>query len=93
MWAQIAAHDRPHHAGAVPSGSAEMRPIERELRKLTKDITLVVLVKETHEFKVRMWLAKLLWALGVKIAGCRLEIRKPPTSENVSGWVSDIDVQ
>ena len=81
-----------------------MRPIERELRKLTKDITLVVSVKETHEFKVRMWLAKCLWTLGVKIAGCRLEIRKTPAKEcqceeiirqpeNTADWVGNIDTR
>ncbi len=48
----------------------EMRPIQRELRKLNKDVTLVVSIKLTRELKIRLWLAKRLWALGVRIAGC-----------------------
>ena len=47
-----------------------MRPIQRELRKLNKDVTLVVSIKLTRELKIRLWLAKRLWALGVRIAGC-----------------------
>ena len=48
----------------------EMRPIQRELRKLNKDVTLVVSIKLTRELKIRLWLAKSLWILGTKIAGC-----------------------
>ena len=47
-----------------------MRPIPLEMKKLTKEITLVVSIKQTREFKVRMWLAKRLWILGTKVAGC-----------------------
>ena len=47
-----------------------MKPIPVEMKKLTKEVTLVVSVKETREFKIRMWLAKCLWILGTKVAGC-----------------------
>ena len=48
----------------------KVKPIPVGIKKLDKEITLVVSVKETREFKVRMWLAKRLWVWGVRIAGC-----------------------
>ena len=47
-----------------------MKPIPLKMKKLNKQVTLVVDIKLTRELKIRMWLAKRLWILGVKIAGC-----------------------
>ncbi len=58
------------HSRNLPGERAEMRSIPLEVKKLPQDITLIVSVKLTRELKVRLWLAKRLWALGTKIAGC-----------------------
>ena len=50
-----------------------MEPRQVDIKKLNENITLVVSLKETREFKVRMRLAKCFWALGAKIAGCGIK--------------------
>lgn len=50
-----------------------MKPIPLELKKLDKNTTLVVSIRQNREFKIRMWLTMRLFALGARIAGCGIE--------------------
>ena len=50
-----------------------MKPYDIEVKKLEKDTVLVVSIKQNREFKIRMWLAMRLFALGAKIAECGIE--------------------
>ncbi len=51
-----------------------MKPIPIEMNSLIKDVTLVVSIKQTRQFRIRIWLAMRLWVLGAKIAGCGFRV-------------------
>jgi len=46
------------------------------VRKLSKDTTLTVMVKVTKEFRLRMWIGLKLMALASWVIGCNFKVDK-----------------
>lgn len=44
------------------------------MRKMSKDTTLKVTFVETREWKLRLWVSKMLIILAAKILGCGIEV-------------------
>jgi len=50
-----------------------MKPIDYKMRKLNENLTLDVQIRLTREFKMRMWLARMLLNMARKVLGCGLK--------------------